>query len=347
MPGMSIGDFARASGLTPKALRLYDRMGLLRPATTDEHNGYRYYDEAQLERARLVARLRLIGMPLDRIRQLTSLPEEARTAALQSYWRQLEADHNSRRDRMALLLAESSTKELSMILNQSDVPQVGQRSGIGHRAAQQDAVIAGSRVFAVADGFGAGADIAEAVLGRLRGLDDLHGTFDPVTLLDDTVTQAAAVAAEHPGSGTTLTVLLLGERHAAIAHVGDSRVLLVRDGSLERLTRDHTVVQSLVDEGRLTPEEARAHDDRALIIRAIAVGAPGAPDISVHPVQPGDRFVLTTDGVHGVLAGAPLADLLISPVSPSEVASAVEKAVLDAGAPDNYAILVVDLPALS
>jgi PPM family protein phosphatase len=71
---MSIGDFARATGLTAKALRLYDEMGLVRPAEVDEYSGYRYYRDDQLDRARLVARLRLIGMPLDRIRVVADLP---------------------------------------------------------------------------------------------------------------------------------------------------------------------------------------------------------------------------------------------------------------------------------
>src|SRR5262245_57038833 len=93
---LTIGDFARASGLTPKALRLYDELGLLRPAEVDETNGYRYYDPDQLDGARLVARLRLVGMSLERIRRVAELPAEARSSELLSYWRQVDADHASR-----------------------------------------------------------------------------------------------------------------------------------------------------------------------------------------------------------------------------------------------------------
>ncbi len=288
MARMSIGDFARASGLTPKALRLYESMDLLRPAAVDESNGYRWYDEQQLGPAQVVARLRLVGMPLERIREVMGLEEDARAAALQSYGRQLDADHRSRRGQLALLLAESA-KEPSMILEHSAGTTVSaaQRSGTGARDEQQDALLVGSRVFAVADGFGGGAPIAAAVLAEVAALDALSGGVDPTAVLDDTLTRAAAVAAEHPGSSTTLSALLLGADHAAIAHVGDSRVHLVRGGSLERLTRDHTVVQSLVDEGRLSAEEARAHEDRAVLIRAIAVDAPPAPDISAAPDRAG------------------------------------------------------------
>ena len=130
----------------------------------------------------------------------------------------------------------------------------------------------------------------------------------------------------------------------AAAHVGDSRLFLIRDGKLQRLTRDHTVVQSLVDEGRLTPEEARAHEDRALLNRAIAAEAQPAPDISVHHSRPGDRFVLTTDGVHGVIPAADLADLLTQPTAADEVVASVEAAILHADAPDNYCVIAMDLP---
>ncbi len=143
--------------------------------------------------------------------------------------------------------------------------------------------------------------------------------------------------------GTTLTALLLVGDRALVAHVGDSRAYAVRDGSLQRLTRDHTVVQSLVDEGRLTEDEARDDPDRARLNRALGHGSPSAPDLSVRAVTTGDRFVLTTDGVHGVLEPRQLAELLLMPGSPDEVAAAVEAAVLSAGAPDNYGVVVVDV----
>src|SRR5688500_2400750 len=95
---MTIGDFARDAGLTPKALRLYDDLGLLPPAEVDPASGYRRYAPSQLERARLVATLRLLGMPLARIKQVLELSHAARARAVETYWCQVEADTSTRRD---------------------------------------------------------------------------------------------------------------------------------------------------------------------------------------------------------------------------------------------------------
>jgi PPM family protein phosphatase len=169
-----------------------------------------------------------------------------------------------------------------------------------------------------------------------------------VRLLDDAVAAAAEelsgipVIDEAP-SGCTLTALLLGDNQIAIAHVGDSRAHLVRDGRLVRLTRDHTEVQTLLDEGRLTDDEARAQEGPALLNRALVQGMSAMPDISVHATRPGDRFILTTDGVHAVLQPAELAALLVQEVPPQEVVAAVEEAVQATGAPDNDAVLAIDV----
>jgi PPM family protein phosphatase len=344
MARMSIGDFARASGLTPKALRLYDDLGLLRPAAVDGRNGYRYYDRDQLDRACLVSRLRLIGMSLDRIRRVADLPVDTLCGDLLSYWRQVEADHASRRGQVALLVEQARGKETGMLTDQELNPNVATRIGIGQRDRQLDACTVGARLFAVADGFGTDPRVPVEVLEVLEGYDDLHGPVDPLMLRDEAVTSAAATVGERPGCGCTLTAVIVGDDQAAIAHVGDSRAYLVRDGRLQRLTRDHSVVQSLVDEGRLTPEEARAHADRPLLNRALGPETPPAPDVSVQRTRPGDRIVLTTDGVHGMLPAAVLADLLTQPTAADQVAAAVEAAVLDAGAPDNYCVVAIDLP---
>ena len=344
MAHMTIGDFARASGLTPKALRLYDDLGLVVPAAVDESNGYRYYDRGQLDRARLVAQLRMVGMPLERIRAVADLPPTARSVELLSYWRQVEADHASRRSQVASLVASDRGKETGMIIDPAPQVDVATRSGIGAREQQLDAATVGTRLFAVADGFGTDPSLATDVLEVVSEYDDLHGTVDPLALIDEAVARAATVVEGRDGSGCTLTALLLGEGQAAIAHVGDSRVYLVREDRLQRLTRDHTAVQSLVDEGRLTPEEARAHEGRVVLNRAIAPETPPATDVSVVATSPGDRFVLTTDGVHGELSAVALADLLTGPGSADDVASAVEAAVTEAGADDNYHLIVVDLP---
>jgi protein phosphatase len=352
---LTIGEFAQATGLTAKALRLYDDLGLLLPAKVDAHNGYRYYTSQQVDSARLVARLRSAGVPLARIAAIVDAdtPESA-SAELLSYWRQVEADTASARDIVTSLAAQLRGHDTTM--NEASISaRSAHRAGQGARPRQLDdfypkvhrlaAQITGQRLFVVADGFGDDDGAAGAAIDALEALDDAVPQHDPLGALDSAVTVAADAVAVRAGDtgGTTLTALLLLADRALVAHVGDSRAYLVRGGRLERLTRDHTVVQSLVDEGRLTDDEARSDPNRALLNRALGHGAPSAPDLLVRSVEPGDRFVLTTDGVHGVLDLQQLAQLLLAADDPDAVAEAVEAAVLSAGAPDNYGIVVVDV----
>src|SRR4051794_32355123 len=196
MDRMSIGDFARATNLTPKALRLYDEMGLVRPAEVDEYSGYRYYRADQLGRARLVARLRLIGMPLDRIRVLADRAPGARAAELLSYWRQTEADTRSRRSMVATLVDEMRSEEDDMWIDDTPHRTVAVRSGMGARDIQLDALMTGERVYAVADGFGSDPDLAGRALRELAGLDGSTGPMDRVRLIDEAVTAAAEAVAD-------------------------------------------------------------------------------------------------------------------------------------------------------
>lgn len=364
---MSIGDFARASGLTPKALRLYDDSGLLEPAEVDPHTGYRWYAEQQLARARLVARLRLVGMPLARIRVVAGLGPAAAVAELVSYGRQLSADTASARALLASLVDELGHAPDEETPMSTDHPRTTPDHGSpvlpgptlrcaarlrqGGRATQEDAVLVGTRLVAVADGVGSAGGSGERAVAALAAAER-DGLLDG--LLDRRLDGAAALgaveavlaraaAALAPGDATTLTALALHAGQLVVAHVGDSRAHLVREGRLTRLTRDHTVVQTLVDEGRLTTEEARSDERRVQLNRALEGGRPAEPDLAVHAVRPGDRLVLTTDGVHGRVGPAVLADLLAGGGDPQEVADAVVAAVEAAGADDNLAVVVVDV----
>ncbi len=288
-------------------------------------------------------------MPLHRIEVVADLPSGANAAELVSYWRQVEADTASRRAMVASLVEELRTEDSDMFVENNPRPAVAARTGIGSRDSQLDAFMAGSRVYAVADGFGGDPSVATSALTGLELLERDTGLSDQVQLIDEAVSAAAAavaVGASGDASGCTLTALVLGAAKAALAHVGDSRAYLVRDGRLARLTRDHTYVQALVDEGRLTEDEARSHQRRAVLNRALAPGLSAAADISLHATRPGDRFVLTTDGVHAVVPTDELASLLVDAANPEEVVSRVEDAVLAAGGPDNYTVVAVDIPAL-
>ncbi|WP_323793315.1 MerR family transcriptional regulator [Nocardioides sp.] len=344
---LSIGDFARATGLSAKALRLYDEMGLLVPAEVDAFTGYRRYAPAQLDRARLVARLRLAGMPLARIRLVADLPPDSAAAELTSYWRQVEADTGSAGRLVAELVRELRRQERDMTVNNEFTthPEAAVRLGIGGRDTQEDAVRVGAGLYAVADGVGAVRGVASVALEALT--EPVPGD-DALAVLDAGVSRAARAIADHfpdqAEAATTLTVVVLDGERLVSAHVGDSRLYLVRGGSLTRLTRDHTLVQTLVEEGRLTAEEARNDERRVVLNRAVAATAGYAPDLAVHATEPGDRLVLTTDGVHGRVDPAALAGLLLTEASADDVAGAVVDVVEAAGADDNYAVLVVDLP---
>ncbi|WP_151084151.1 MerR family transcriptional regulator [Nocardioides cynanchi] len=342
MERMTIGDFAREAGLTPKALRLYDEMGLIVPADVDAVSGYRYYGDDQLERARLVSRLRLVGMPLARIHRVADLPRESAAAEVASYWRQVEADTRTRRARVHAFVAEMRAKETHMSGISTQRCEVASRLEQGHRTEQRDATHAGERLWVVADGMGTGGHAAAVALAAFLATE-LEG--EPLGALDAAVARAQrAVESLHGGlvTSTTLTAAWLLDDRLAVAHIGDSRACVLRDGELIRLTSDHTEVQSLIDEGSLTEEEARSDPRRNLLNRALAEEGPGEADVFVVPVRDGDRIVLTTDGVHAVLEPERLHALLGSG-TPQESVDAVAAAVEEAGAPDNYSVVVADL----
>ena len=154
--------------------------------------------------------------------------------------------------------------------------------------------------------------------------------------------RAGARIADQAAGGTTLTACWLHDGEVAVAHIGDTRLYRLRAGKVERLTRDHSMVTALIEEGRLTEEEARCHPDRVRLNRALAPDAPAEADLSVHDARSGDRLVLTSDGVHAVLPADELAEIL-GGSDPQDVADRLVAAVEAAGAPDNFALVVADL----
>ncbi|MEG3626556.1 MerR family transcriptional regulator [Streptomyces poriticola] len=347
---LTIGAFARACRLSPKALRLYDELGLLRPARVNPYNGYRYYGAGQLEQARLVAWLRRLGMPLAEIRRLCALDEPSSAAReIRAYWARVERETAARRDLAAFLidhLSTEPTEEPPMLelryFAHSDTGRV--------RPANQDTAYAGTRLLAVADGFGpAGAPASSAAVEALRFLDAEEIPADGVlNLLEDAVQGAAEAvrdaAGGTDGAGTTLTALLWTGSRLALVHIGDSRAYLLRDGGLFRITHDHTMVQSMVDEGRLTPEEAVSHPQRALLLKALTGAASAAPDLRLHDALPGDRYLLCSDGLSAVLPEDRVRQLLTdTPAAPDTAVRRLVDAANDAGGPDNVSCVVADV----
>jgi len=142
--------------------------------------------------------------------------------------------------------------------------------------------------------------------------------------------------------GTTMTALAFREDRIAVAHVGDSRAYLLRDEQLQQMTKDHTFVQSLVDSGEITREQAAVHPRRNLMMRAIDGIHAVEVDLSVREARVGDRFLLCSDGLCGVISEATIQECLLN-IDLVSAVSALIDAALDAGGPDNITVIVADL----
>ncbi|WP_233435852.1 MerR family transcriptional regulator [Streptomyces anulatus] len=400
---VTIGEFARLSRLSAKALRRYDELGLLRPALVDPVNGYRYYDPAQVEGARLVAWLRRIGMPLSRIGRVVALDAGAAAVEIRAYWARVEAETAARRD-LAMYLVDHLSAEggaMSRIPGNTgstgdtrDTGGTGNTGGTDNgrvpggpglsegpgavrlaircaaltdtgavRTANQDAAFAGPWMLAVADGFGeGGAEASAAAIEALRprAWGAQHGGLsaaDLLNALEDTADSAsravrAAVApcAAPDGSGTTLTAMLWTGSRLGLVHIGDSRAYLLRGGELFRITHDHSLVQSMVDDGSLGPEEAASHPGPALLLKALvgeARSAPVAvacrPDVRLQEVMAGDRYLLCSDGLSAVVDEAVLRAAVIAADDPDEAVRRLAGLAREAGGPDNVACAVADV----
>jgi len=344
MASLTIGAFARASRLSAKALRLYDELGLLRPARVDPVSGYRFYEPAQLERARLVAWLRRLGMPLARIKAVCDAPGPEAAAAVAEYWRRVEADNAARRELAAFLVQHLSGKDEAMPTGPLAITYAARTDRGLVRAVNQDRAFAGDRVLAVADGFGDdGAAASSVAIDALRELDSAG---DLLNVMADAGRQAGtAVRALDQDGGTTLTALLWSGSRLGLVHIGDSRAYLLRDGALFQITHDHTVVQSLVDEGRLTEDEVASHPQRAILLQALTRDGEPEPDVALRDVHAGDRYLLCSDGLHTVLDTDTLRTALSTIPSPHQAVERLVDMANQAGGPDNISCVVADISA--
>jgi protein phosphatase len=353
---MSSGEFAQASGLSRKALRLYDELGLLTPVRVDPQSGYRFYAPAQLELARLVTWLRRLGMPLATIRAVSSLPPRAAAAELAAYWDRVEAETAARRELASFLVGYLSGKDNGMTANTRETLTIryAVRSDIGlKREDNEDAVYAGSRLLAIADGLGghvAGEVASTAVIDALRPLDTQVPSGELLNALGHAVHRADRalhdLVATNPslaGLGTTLTALLRSGSRLGLVHIGDTRAYMVREGEVFQITRDHTLVQSLVDEGKITADEAWSHPQRMLLLRALDGQHQHEPDLQFHEAQAGDRYLLSSDGLHATVPARDVARVLLTVADPEQAAADLIALALDRGAPDNVTCIVADI----
>ncbi|MCX4750721.1 MerR family transcriptional regulator [Kitasatospora sp. NBC_01287] len=349
MDRLTIGAFARACGLTPKALRIYDELGLLRPAEVDPLSGYRFYAPEQLERARLVAHLRRIGLPLARIQQVCELTPVQAAAELGAYWDGVLADTAARQDLVTLLLGHlTGSTRMTTTLRL----RYAARTDRGLvRAHNEDTAYADGSLLAVADGFG-GPQAAGAAVEALKRFPSRHLEPEPTAAGPGELLNALAEAVRAgvdaaPGeAGTTLTALLLAGSRLALVHIGDSRAYLLRDGELFQITHDHTLVQAMVDEGRIAAAEAASHPQRAMLLRALTGPAGEArPDVSLHSARLGDRYLLCSDGLSTVVAQDRLHTALSTIADPDQAVQQLITLANRAGGPDNIACAVADVVA--
>lgn len=227
------------------------------------------------------------------------------------------------------------------------------RSDVGLvRAGNEDSGYAGPRLLVVADGMGghaAGEVASSIVVSSIAALDDddlggdlLDALAESVAHADDLLRSTIDSDEALDGMGTTLTALLWSGSRVGLAHVGDSRAYLLRGGDLLRLTHDHTYVQTLVDSGQISAEEAESHPRRSLLMRALDGRNPAQPDLSVREVRAGDRFMVCSDGLSGVVSESTMAEALATG-DPGDSAERLIAFAKRAGGPDNITVVVADV----
>jgi PPM family protein phosphatase len=187
------------------------------------------------------------------------------------------------------------------------------------------------------------------VIAALAPLDEDDPGDDLLAELRDATVQGNAAITRHvadapdlEGMGTTLTAILFAGNRLGLVHVGDSRAYQLREGALTQITKDDTFVQSLIDEGRITEDEAHTHPQRSLLLRAIT-GQDVDPSLTIREARAGDRYLLCSDGLSGVVSDETLAETLQAYRDPRECADRMIELALRGGGPDNITCIVADV----
>jgi serine/threonine protein phosphatase PrpC len=221
------------------------------------------------------------------------------------------------------------------------------------RRANEDSLLARAPLFVVADGMG-GAQAGEvasrmAVDAFRRGLDD-RASSDPEGSLTARAQEAntriyelSQANVERAGMGTTLTAAYVGIQEVSVAHVGDSRAYCLRDGELLRLTDDHSLVDELLRQGKLTPEEAEDHPQRSIITRALGPEPTVEVDTRTHPARAGDIYLLCSDGLTTMLPESRVGEILRSEPGLRAAGETLMNAANEAGGRDNITVVLFRL----
>ena len=212
-------------------------------------------------------------------------------------------------------------------------------------------------LFVVADGMGghaAGEVASSLTITAMAKLDSEPPGGDMLAELSSAVaaanTRLQEMIISNPaveGMGTTLTALFWSDGHAAVCHIGDSRGYLLREGELYQITHDHTLVQSLVDEGRISVDDVSSHPQRSLLLLALDGRSIAEPDLSVHDSQAGDRYLLCSDGLSTVVPSEAVHRVVTASTAPEDAVTELLTLAREAGAPDNVACVVADVVRLT
>ncbi|MBE1589100.1 Stp1/IreP family PP2C-type Ser/Thr phosphatase [Nonomuraea angiospora] len=228
------------------------------------------------------------------------------------------------------------------------------RSDVGLlREGNEDSAYASGRLLAVADGMGGHAhgEVASSVaIAAMASLEEAQQGGDLLNAIEAAVRDANRKLHEMvgrdpslKGMGTTLTAMLWHGTQVALVHVGDSRAYLLRRGELYQITHDHTLVQQLVDDGRITPEEAATHPQRSILLRALDGSGEVDPDLTLREAQIGDRYLLCSDGLSGVVSAETLHATLTNIDDPEEVVRQLIDLANRGGGPDNITCVLADV----
>ncbi|MCF6467550.1 Stp1/IreP family PP2C-type Ser/Thr phosphatase [Nonomuraea sp. MG754425] len=228
------------------------------------------------------------------------------------------------------------------------------RSDVGLlREGNEDSAYASGRLLAVADGMGGHAhgEVASSVaIAAMASLEEAQQGGDLLNAIEAAVRDANRKLHEMvgrdpslKGMGTTLTAMLWNGTQVALVHVGDSRAYLLRRGELYQITHDHTLVQQLVDDGRITPEEAATHPQRSILLRALDGSGEVDPDLTLREAQVGDRYLLCSDGLSGVVSAETMHATLTNIDDPEEVVRQLIDLANRGGGPDNITCVLADV----
>lgn len=224
------------------------------------------------------------------------------------------------------------------------------RSDVGSvREHNEDSYLVKTPLFVVADGMG-GHEAGEVASRIAVTTMEAHAPkstspealANAVLKANEAVLRGAKDGTGKPGMGTTLTAAFVFEGEATIAQVGDSRAYLLHDGKLQRITRDHSLVADLIEQGRLTEAEARFHPQRSVITRALGSDPNMQPDLYTLHVEEGDRLVLCSDGLCSMIADDEIEAILLDNPAPAQACDALVEEAIIAGGLDNVTVIVID-----